>query len=245
MMHNTEISIVIPCLNEAGVVNDLLDQLIAQKLDVYEIIAVDNSSNDATLEILKQYESEGVVVVGGVPRGVSRARNAGAKKARGKWLLFLDADNQIPENFMLEILKVAKGNDVDIAAVAYKAKTKNLGFKFLTWCGQKYQRLSSKYGKVPIVPGAFTLVKRSLHDSVGGYDESMTHSEDFDYSRRIHKIGAKYVAIKKPFVYFSTRRLENGGWHKMIKVYIKSELYRMRGKDYHPKEYDLSDHKMH
>ncbi len=246
MKQTIRISVIIPCLNEVGVVNSLLDQLVAQKNILVEVIAVDNSSDDGTFKLLKSYESEGVIVVGDVPRGVAHARNAGAKKAHGKWLLFLDADNQIPENFVNEILGVVNANqNIELAAVAYRAKTKNVGFKFLTWCGQKYQRLSSRFGKAPIVPGAFTLVIKSLHEKVGGYNEIMKYNEDFDYSKRIHKLGANYMAIKKPFVYFSTRRLENGGWHKMIKVYIKAELSRMRGKQYDPKEYDLSDHKMH
>lgn len=238
------ISVVIPCLNEAGVVDKLLDQLTAQSCDELEIIAVDNSSDDKTVEILEAYKPS-IKVAKKVPRGVSRARNAGAALAVGEWLLFLDADNQVPDNFVHDLLLVLEQKpEVTLAAVAYRAKTKNLWFKFLTYFSQFYQRLSSKLGKHPIVPGAFTLVKRELHEAVGGYDESIKYNEDFDYSFRINQQHKGYVAIKRPYVFLSTRRMERGGWRKMAAVYVKAERARRRGQKYDPEEYDLSSHKM-
>ncbi len=240
------ISIIIPCLNEVGVVNRLLDQLLSQASFAVEIIAVDSKSEDETLKLLEGYKSKGVIVAAADKKGVSLARNTGAKLARGTWLLFLDADNQAPVNFLPDLLKVlSQKPDITLAAVAYRAKTSNLWFKCLTNFSQAYQRLSSKLGKHPIVPGAFTLVKRELHESIGGYDESIKYNEDFDYSLRINELQKGYVAIKHPYVYLSTRRMEHGGWHKMIRVYARAELARRRGKQFEPEEYDLSDHKMH
>lgn len=239
------VSVVIPCLNEAGTVERLLDQLLSQFSDQLEIVAVDNGSSDATLQVLNSYKPKGILVVSGVAEGVSRARNAGAKAAQGAWLVFLDADTLVPGNFVNDLVAQLSGDpQFELAALSYRASSKNILFKMLTWMAQAYQRISFRIKGTPLIPGAVGVIKRSVHEKINGFNESILYNEDFDYSKRAYTASGHFKSLRIPYVYFSTRRLENGGWKKVITTYFKAEYARMRGKKYDPKEYDMSDHVM-
>jgi glycosyltransferase involved in cell wall biosynthesis len=239
------VSIVIPCLNEAGVVERLLHQLTDTPHEAVEVIAVDNGSSDTTLQILASFRSKGVIVVSDIPEGVSKARNAGARVARGEWIVFLDADTLLPPNFTVDLLAVLNHNaKFDLAVLAYKAKTNNIFFKILTTFAQAYQRVLFVLLRRPLTPGSVTVVRRSLHKKVKGYDESIRYNEDFEYAARVFQASPKFKSLRKPYVYFSTRRLERGGWKKVVSTYLRAEYARLRGEKYDPESYDMSDHSM-
>lgn len=149
------ISVIIPCLNEAGTVERLLDQLLEQSNKQLEVIVVDNGSEDGTLKVLQVYTKKGVKVVSGIERGVSRARNAGAQIASGKLLLFLNANTLLVTGFVSKMLKTLTDEpDFKLAAVAYKAQTKNTLFKVLVYVAQAYQRIMFYVARKLLIPGA-------------------------------------------------------------------------------------------
>lgn len=88
-------SIIIPTLNEEKFLPRLLDSIKKQDSKDYEIIVADAGSKDATVEIAKKYRCK--IVQGGLP---AKGRNEGAKIAQGDLLLFLDADVQLPSDFL-------------------------------------------------------------------------------------------------------------------------------------------------
>ena len=239
------ISIIIPCLNEAGTVEHLLDQFEKQSRPEIEIIAVDNRSDDVTLKVLQRYVPAGMKVAKDVPRGIANARNAGAKLASGRWLIFLDADSLLPANFTTDITERLKNEaNFTLAALAYRAKTHNALFKLLTWSAQAYQRISFRILGTPLVPGSMMVVRADVHAKIGGFDKNVTYNEDFEYSKRAYAVSPHFKSLHSPFVYFSTRRLEHGGWRSVIATYFKAETARMLGKTYQPEQYDMTNHRM-
>ncbi len=92
------VSVVVPCYRSAGSVARALRSVFAQTAQPLEIIAVDDGSNDGTLDALRQLEREtGAgrmrVIVLPENRGAASARNVGWDAARGEWVAFLDADD--------------------------------------------------------------------------------------------------------------------------------------------------------
>jgi len=209
-----ELSIVIPTLNEEKYLPKLLDSLKGQTYDDYEIIVADSASEDNTVTIAKSYGAK-VLNIGRM--GPGNGRNEGAKKAHGKYLLFLDADVVLPKkdflwNFIGEVkyenLKLANCfhflypfNVLDIPANI----TINLYFK-------AYSFIS------PIVPGFFIFVEKGVFDAVGGFDEAIRVGEDVDFVRRAHK-HADFKMLNT-YIYFSNRRFEREGRMKMYATYI-------------------------
>ncbi len=103
------LSVVVPCYNVEGYLSRCLSSLVHQDIDgsAYEVIAIDDGSTDSTGEICDRYAKEypQVKVVHQANRGVGAARNAGLDLARGKYLLFVDADDFMVENCFKELLK--------------------------------------------------------------------------------------------------------------------------------------------
>lgn len=95
-----EVSVIIPCHNAAGVIGRALASVQAQTLTDWEAIVVDDGSTDASLDALAPYRADPRIRVIRLPgnRGAGPARNAGIDGARGRWLAFLDADDEwLPE----------------------------------------------------------------------------------------------------------------------------------------------------
>jgi rSAM/selenodomain-associated transferase 2 len=88
------LSIIIPCLNEAGEIAAALEALRVARARGAEIIVVDGGSSDDTGELARH----GADVLLSSPRGRARQMNAGAERARGDVLLFLHADSRLPRD---------------------------------------------------------------------------------------------------------------------------------------------------
>jgi rSAM/selenodomain-associated transferase 2 len=93
------ISIVIPAYNEARALPRTLENIQRQR-GAYEIIVVDGGSSDATRDIARAHSGARVIAA---PKGRASQMNAGAREARGGWLLFLHADTLLPEGALAAI----------------------------------------------------------------------------------------------------------------------------------------------
>lgn len=92
------LSVVIPVYNGERFIGTMIDCFRAQKAQNFELIFVDDGSEDASLQLLRSYartESFPMTVVELEPKGVSAARNAGMEQARGEYLSFIDVDDRI------------------------------------------------------------------------------------------------------------------------------------------------------
>lgn len=104
-MKDIQVSIIIPVYNEEAYLPQCLDSILAQTLQQFEVICVDDGSTDRSLEILNTYMTRDarVKVVTQENRYAGVARNLGMQYAKGKYLSFLDADDFFSP-FMLERL---------------------------------------------------------------------------------------------------------------------------------------------
>lgn len=110
-----KISMIIPCYNAQKYLAACLDSLLAQSVEDYETILIDDGSTDHTAEIAAAYASidHRFKLVTQENAGVSAARNAGLSLARGEWILFVDADDLLPPD-ALERLLLAAREDTEI-----------------------------------------------------------------------------------------------------------------------------------
>lgn len=106
-MLSVKLSIIIPAFNEAAYIGATLDSLEAAAAHLrtqsgaeVELIVVDNNSTDDTAAVAR---SKGAAVVAEPVQGIARARNAGARRAKGDVLVFVDADVTAPATFLAAI----------------------------------------------------------------------------------------------------------------------------------------------
>lgn len=210
-------SIIIPTLNEERYLPLLLESIKKQDFNNYEIIVADAGSEDKTVEIAKNYGCK--IVKGGLP---AKGRNEGAKVARGDTILFLDADVILPENFFENTLKEFEKRNLDIASFSLEPQSKSNFPKFLF--NIFYNRPIKFLEKSLLHASQAILVKKILHQKIGGFDEEIKLAEDHYYIREAAKIG-KFGIIKSSRVLISTRRFEKDGWLKTYLKYLLAELH--------------------
>ena len=109
-------SVIIPTYNRATFVTKAIDSVLRQSFNDYEIVVVDDGSTDTTTEALEQY-GKTITVVHQANSGVSAARNRGIANANGKWIAFLDSDDEWKENYLARQLEHIRFNPNVIAFI--------------------------------------------------------------------------------------------------------------------------------
>ena len=113
---NPQISVIIPIYNCEKYIKECLSSLIKQTFKNFEIICVNDGSNDDTLKILKKFEAndERIIIFNQNNSGPGLARNVGMKKSKGKYLMFLDSDDIFKKTMLEELYIKIKENDSDV-----------------------------------------------------------------------------------------------------------------------------------
>lgn len=209
------ISVIVPILNEAGVITELLRYLLPQlrggPQGADELICVDNGSTDGTWEqLLAVADADERVTAIRAERGTSRARNAGARVARNHWLAFTDAGCR-PSNRWLDSLRAgAATGDFDLLT----------GVSTVASDGRAWQEASAlaAYPTLPEIArpdamvrlyrkvfglgvnefapaGRSLAVSRSMFEEVGGFPEDMITAEDVEFGMKIRDSGGRACIV--------------------------------------------------
>ena len=115
-----EVSIIVPARNEEACLRECLDSLRSQRDVCFEILVVDDGSTDRTRHIAESFSEVTVIAANPLPRGWSGKSNAcltGAKRSRGKWLLFTDADTVHAPGALASALQ--ESHSFDVAMLSY------------------------------------------------------------------------------------------------------------------------------
>ena len=212
------LSIIIPTLNEEKCLPFLLEAIKKQTFKDYEVIIADAGSNDKTLEVAKSFGCK--ITSGGLP---AKGRNEGTKIAQGDTFLFMDADNiYLPENFLEQLTAEFKKRNLGVATFPIYPNG-NLFDKFAYGFYNLWVQLSQKF--LPHATNS-AIVKREIHQKVGGFDEEIKIAEDHIYARQASRF-AKFGFIKTKPVLTSTRRFEVDGRFRTYSKYLLAALYML------------------
>ena len=217
------LSIVIPTYNEEEYLPILLKSIKKQSFENYEIIVADANSTDRTREIAKEYGC--VVVDGGLP---AVGRNNGAKVAKGEYLLFLDSDLELTDDYLRDVLYEFRMERLGIAITQMLPMSNKVDDKLFHDFANQFMIGVEKIK--PHGAGCYGIIARKeLHDKCGGFDESLTFGEDTDYIERLAK-KEPFKVLRNAKIGVSTRRLEEEGIETLIRQYGKSTVNDFLGK---------------
>lgn len=212
------LSIIIPTRNEEKYLPRLLEDIKKQTVQPSEIIVADNHSTDKTPEIAKSYGCK--VVRGGDHPAIGR--NSGAKEAAQPYLLFFDADVQIPVDFLEKNMAEFIDRGLGVASCLSTPDSKKIIDRIGTAANNTYYSVTEQMLKNAV--GYCIFAKKDVHDEIGGFDETIQIAEDQDYAVRASKI-AKFSYLRSSKVVVSLRRYEVEGKVKLFFKYLKIYFY--------------------
>ena len=116
------ISIIIPVYNAEKTLQRCIDSILCQTFDDYEIILVEDGSSDSSFTICNALqESYQNIKATQIPHsGPSTARNKGIEMANGKYITFIDSDDEVDRKYLQTLLSLITSQDADVAALSYK-----------------------------------------------------------------------------------------------------------------------------
>ena len=191
------VSVIVPAYNEERVIEGTIRSLLNSDYDKFEIIVVDDGSQDRTSEVVREhFADESLVRLFTVPNaGKASALNFGLRYAQGDIVVALDADTQFPAETIRALAR--RFVDPEIGAVAGNAKVGNRINIVTRWQALEYitsqnmdRRAFASLNCITVVPGAVGAWRRELIEQCGGFS-SDTLAEDQDLTLRIRKLGFK------------------------------------------------------
>ena len=180
-----KISVVIPTFNRISLVARAIDSVLKQSLNPYEIIVVDDGSDDGTSEMI-QNKYKSIKLIQQQNNGVSAARNKGIKHAKGDWIGLLDSDDEWTEK------KLENQADRLIKTPEYDfCHTNEIWIRNGVRVNQRKKH--EKYGgyifdkclDICRISPSSVLFRKNILDHVGWFDDQLPVCEDYDLWLRI------------------------------------------------------------
>jgi exopolysaccharide biosynthesis polyprenyl glycosylphosphotransferase len=218
------ISVIIPAYNAEKSIGISLKALENQSVDksLYEVIVVDDGSEDATAKIAKGFNCK---VVSQKQGGPAKARNTGVYESSGDIILFTDSDCEPDNHWIEEMVKPFENPEIIGVKGIYKTKQKSIVSRFIqTEFEERYKKLS-KQDNIDFVDTYSAGFRKKSFLEVGGFDPNfpVASNEDVDLSYKIALTGKKMVFNPKAIVYHS--HLDN--WKAYLKLKFTRAYWRM------------------
>ena len=213
-------TVIIPAYNASAFLSDAVASVLVQTHPEVEVIVVDDGSTDDTAALLAQWQARDprIRAVHQHNRGLAAARNAGLNVACGQYVAFLDADDVIhPEKLERQIAYLEAHPHTDLVYSDYTTADAELRPLTDEYIGTKRMPLREAYIYTNVFPIMAPLLRRSMVERVGGFDEGLRACEDWDYWVRCERAGTfGYL----PGLY-STYRMHGMQMHRDLNFMLK------------------------
>ena len=217
-----KISVIIPTFNRKKTLGRAIQSVLNQSLSPFEILIIDDGSNDGTEEWVKE-NFQNIKYIYQNNHGVSSARNIGIENAYGDWIAFLDSDDEWLPNKL----------DKQVKAIDSNPKMKFFHTNEI-WIrnGVRVNQMKKhkKYGgyifekclDICRISPSSVLIQKELFDDIGMFDESLRVCEDYDLWLRI--------TSKYPVIFLDVPLIYKYGGHadQLSKVNDGIESYRIQ-----------------
>jgi succinoglycan biosynthesis protein ExoA len=200
--NSIDISIIVPCRNEAKYIRETIRRIISQKGSIeqfsFELLLVDGQSDDGTIRIIEEETSENphIQLISNEKRITPAAFNIGIRNAKGRYICILGAHAEVAEDYLLNCLKVILNTHADNVGGPWKAAGKgyvgsavSLAFQSRFSAGGALSHNLTYDGEVDSVWGGF--YRRKVFDIIGLFDEELVRNQDDELNYRLIRAGLR------------------------------------------------------
>jgi glycosyltransferase involved in cell wall biosynthesis len=219
----TDLTIVIPARNEANMLPSLLQSLCEQdyeEMGAIKVIVADAGSTDDTVMTTLSFRDRLLVEVisGGLP---SVGRNAGAQLATTRFLLFPDADVELPDPTLLR-RAMCRMRRKNLHFVTTNIACSEGGFvDGLLYAGNNFIQRVGSFTK-PFATGMFMLFERNAFWALGGFNERALFAEDYLLSKGVPRLR---FGIVRGRVLTTNRRFQKLGHWTMVRMFVRTMMH--------------------
>lgn len=194
------ISVIMPTYNRSYIIKNAIQSVLAQTISNWELIIIDDASTDDTEKIIKRYEDSRIVYVKNKKNmGANYSRNRGCMCAKGQFLAFLDSDNIWRKDKLEKQLKslVDSGDDIAFTFCRVEVLDEKKEKYFVPDLYFDIHTLKDIIRKKSVIDTNAVMIKKTIFNEVGTFDNSMPRLQDWEFFFRIIVV-YQYKAIYIP-----------------------------------------------
>lgn len=181
------LSIITVCRNSEKTIEETIKSIIIEKNQHIEYIIIDGASSDTTLSIVNSYKKDIDIIISEKDNGIADAFNKGIKAASGKFIWFINSDDNLQKNTANLLLQKILRNDYDIYCFSMKIKKNQ---KEYTIVNSNHARLF--YGMYVAHPA--TIVSKSTYEKIGFFNENFLYAMDYEFLLRCIKENIRFFS---------------------------------------------------
>jgi glycosyltransferase involved in cell wall biosynthesis len=199
-------SVIIPVFNRASLICSTLDSVLHQKFKDFEIIIIDDGSTDDIKNTLSSYMgNRSINYFYQSNSGVSAARNKGASLSNADYLIFLDSDDLVTQNWLLDYTNIINIQNPDIIYCGINRMKDNILVEYTDPTNPFKD--GNSIGNV--IPGSFC-IRKAFFEQIGRYDEKLAYGENTELGFRIKHIKPTMSFINKPNLVYNLYENSHG-----------------------------------
>ncbi|HWI91079.1 MAG TPA: glycosyltransferase [Flavisolibacter sp.] len=242
MKRMIKVSVIIPVFNSAHLIEKTIQSILKQQFQDWEMIIVDDGSMDNIGEVIGSFikKNERIKFYQQQNAGASAARNTGIKNAKNEWLLFLDADDWIREDYFEKMVAVLINDPtIDVVHCGWTRVSKSGAAGKGNFGGEQSDMFPSLAHYCPFAIHS-CIVRKGIVERVGGFDTSFKTCGDWDLWQRVARTGAKFRMVKETMAFYQTtsNSLSSDGNQFCINgLQVISNAYSSDARVPHPKQH--------
>lgn len=204
-MARANASLVCTVLNEEKTIEKFIDSVLKQSVLPSEVIIVDGGSTDSTLSVISNKKIPKIKIKLFIKKGNrSVGRNDGIKKSSNELILLTDSGCILDKDWVKNITKPFNDKNTNVVAGYYKGESKSIFQKCLT---PYVLVMPDKVNHEDFLPATRSMaIKKSIWKKIGGFDEKLSHNEDYAFANRLKKSRVKIVFVKDAIVNWIPRK---------------------------------------
>jgi glycosyltransferase involved in cell wall biosynthesis len=217
------VSVVVPCFNQGGLLDEAVQSVLAQTYQDFEIIIVNDGSTDGqTTSMLRSYAPPRTRVLHTDNQGLASARNNGIRQATGRYILPLDADDRIADSYLEKAVALLDANTN--AGIVY-SQAEYFGERTGRWDLPDYSLPGILLGNMIFASSFF---RKADWEQVGGYNPNMKYGlEDYDFWLSLIELGRDVLQIPEPlFLYRQTSASMRNAITGEQLIFLSAQLFR-------------------